>query len=389
MPKNVPEPGSEDAPDDTRDDVRDDAPENGLPVVGARYRLIEQVGTGPSGAIFQGECLHTGKRVAVKQPHEHLCKNEAAHRFLESAAKAARMTHPNVAQIYDYGRDDDDRPYVVREWVEGSPVQEVIRNKAPIKPSRACELVGQVLSGLAATHAEGLLHLAIKPENVIVSRPSPSQLLVKLTDPGDAAALVVDPIQRFPRQLGYAAPEQFVGTQLAPWTDIYGMGALLYELLSGSTVVPAGAICGEPSTAAMSGRDRAIRAVSERFADPLSGVMNRALAHHPDERPQSADEFAAQLARYASHLPRFSSAARPARQPGESIDPVRGRMPIREVADQNLRNPRIPRAPAMPRISFGYDKKWSNRPQGRDSDGAGMSVLRRWLKSKKRTNVGG
>jgi len=299
------------------------------------------------------------------------------------------MTHPNVAQTYDFGRDASGRPFVVREWLDGTPAHEVIRDKAPIKPSRACELVGQVLSGLAATHAEGLLHLAIKPENVIVTRPSSSQLLVKLTDPGNAAALVADPIQRFPRQLGYAAPEQFVGNQLGPWTDLYGLGALLYELLSGSTVVPAGAICGEAGTAATSGRDRAIRTVSERFADPLSSVMNRALAHRPDERPKSADEFAAQLAGYASHLPQFSSAARPGRQPGESIDPVRGRMPIREVPDQSLRNPRIPRAPAMPRISFGYDKKWSNRPQGRTSDSEGMSVLRRWLRSKKRSNVGG
>lgn len=357
---------------------------SGHDVIAGRYRLTEQVGVGPSGDLFQAECLRTGKRVGVKRPLPALCKAGADIRYLEGVGKAARMTHSNVAQIYDFGRDATGRPYVVREWFEGTPVQDVIREKAPIKPSRACELVGQVLSGLAATHAEGLLHLAIKPENVIVTRPSPSQLLVKLTDPGDAAALVPDPIRRFPGQLGYAAPEQFVGTQLAPWTDLYGLGALLYELLSGSTVVPAGAICGEPSTAAMSGRDRAIRAVSERFADPLSGVMNQALAHHPGERPRSADEFAAQLARYASHLPQFSSAARPARQPGESIDPVRGRMPIREVADHNLRNPRIPRAPAMPRISFGYDQKWSNRPQ---DEGEGMSVLRRWLKSKKRSNA--
>ncbi len=346
-----------------------------------RYRVVEELGAGPCAVTRVVGCLTTGKLLVVKQRRSA----ERADAFLDAVRATAPIVHAHLTEIHDFGLDELGRPWVARELVEGRSAAELVLREAPLGVEQCVELVTQLLSGLAALHAAGLSHLGVKPENVFVTYPSPGRPLVKLLDAGQAAAAVPDAVLRFPRQLGYAAPELLSERPHGAPADLYAAGALLYELLSGAVVAPAGAVLGETERDFSGDRESAVFVLSERLAAPLGGLLRRALDPRPEARPASAAEFAAELGAFESAVPRVAPRRATRRQP---IDRTRGRLGASDLAARALRNPQIPQAARVPRISLGYDDAWLARRAGPSAaepeDDGVMSGLLRWLAPKKR-----
>ncbi len=254
------------------------------------------------GDVYLAEDTRLGRKVALKSPTESWLRSpDARARLHREARAAARLNHPFIAAIYDV-LDIDDRPYIVIEYVEGESLSAVLK-RGPLPVERAVAIAMQLCDALAVAHEAGVIHRDLKPANVMIT-PSGG---VKVLDFGLARTAEArtdgSSLTEAGQMLGtpdYMAPEQFVGRTADERTDIYSLGALLYELVTGTRpfaeVDPLGRILGSLSTPPPASSR------NERVPAALDAVLARALALDPDHRFHSAAEFKRDLERLTDLL---------------------------------------------------------------------------------------
>jgi serine/threonine protein kinase len=236
---NADEPRVTDSP---RDDPRAD-PRIGL-ILDSKYKLIESLGQGGMGSVFRAQRLHIGDEVAVKLLHQDLVREkQALERFRREARTAAMIRHPNVVSIHDFndGTGQTSEAYIVMELVRGVSLGNLLRREGRMSPERAVRLMQGICAGVGVAHRQGLLHRDLKPDNVIIVPPSHEgdEETAKVVDFGLAKVRDVT-AQTALTQTGavigtlyYMSPEQCNGEELDARADVYSLGAMLYEMLTG------------------------------------------------------------------------------------------------------------------------------------------------------------
>ena len=203
-----------------------------------RYEIGDRLGSGGMSNVYKATDLTLERTVAVKILAEHLSDDDRfVARFRREALAVAKLVHPNIVQVYDTGVDDA-RHYIVMEYVEGRSGAQILQRQGPIGPETAAEVGAQACAGLDYAHRRGIIHRDVKPGNLmIVGGPvGGGEMTVKLTDFGIARALAQTRITQVGSVVGtaaYLAPEQVRGEEATPATDVYALGVVLYQFLTG------------------------------------------------------------------------------------------------------------------------------------------------------------
>jgi serine/threonine-protein kinase len=262
-------------------------------VLSHRYRLVARIAGGGMGEVYRGHDLLLDRTVAVKVLQPSLAADpELVQRFKNEARAAARLSHPNIVAVHDWGAENDHTYYMVMEYVSGTDLRDLLVNRGSIDPSQAASIMASVCEALYVAHSAGLIHRDVKPENILLARDG----TVKVADFGIAAMVDADrtaPGGTIPGTLRYLAPEQARGNEASSSSDIWAAGAVLCELLTGSP----------PGTG--SGVDLIRRRATEAVKAPssmgagipkeLDAIVMKACALETADRYVSADLMARDL----------------------------------------------------------------------------------------------
>ena len=261
--------------------------------VAGRYRLARRIATGGMGTVYEGVDERLGRRVAVKVLKAEYAEDPMSlERFSREARSAARLDHPNIAQIYDSGRDDA-RSFIVMEYVDGPHLGQLLETEGRLPSQQAIEITTQVCSALGAAHAVGIVHRDIKPGNVLLA---PNRR-VKVTDFGIAQAQGLAALTGTGTVLGtahYLSPEQATSQGVTPASDVYATGVLLYQLLTGSVPFEGDS----PVSVALSHATKEVPPVGLLAPDvpaQLAAIVARATAKDPRQRFADGSQMAAEL----------------------------------------------------------------------------------------------
>jgi beta-lactam-binding protein with PASTA domain/predicted Ser/Thr protein kinase len=261
-------------------------------VIDGRYRLVCRVGSGGMADVWLAEDAQLGRRVAIKLLHRRFAADEQfAERFRREASHAAGLQHPNIVAVYDRG-EWDGTWYIAMEYVEGPTLKEIVRERGALPPELAIDVVVQILRAARYAHKHGIVHRDLKPHNVILDEEG----RVKVTDFGIARAGASEMTETgaIMGTAQYLSPEQAQGLPVDARSDLYSIGVILYELLTGRVPFDA-----------ESAVTIALKHVSEPPIPPselvpgippaLEAVVLKAMAKDPADRYQDADAFIADL----------------------------------------------------------------------------------------------
>ncbi|MGI6412167.1 MAG: protein kinase domain-containing protein [Syntrophomonadaceae bacterium] len=201
-------------------------------VLGGRYELLEQIGDGGMSIVHKARCKILDRTVAVKILKEEYSSDQGfVENFKIEALAAARLSHPNIVNIYDVGQQDDIY-YIVMEYVEGTTLKEIIEQEAPLSLDKAIDIAVMICDGIHHAHEKGIIHRDIKPQNILMTTSG----IAKVADFGIAKAISKKTITYGGNIVGsvqYISPEQAKGEPATRATDIYSVGCVLYEMLTG------------------------------------------------------------------------------------------------------------------------------------------------------------
>ena len=272
-------------------------------VLDGKYRFERLLGRGGMGSVYRARDLAADGLVAIKVIRSELIRDAAAHeRLRQEAQTLARLHHPSIVAVYDYGTLGDRSPYLVMELVKGNDLRHELVSEGRLEPGRVCRILSAVCGAMAAAHDEGVLHCDLKPENVLLPDEG---VEAKVLDFGVAQAIgagtgaqsrtgrdsrpgtaaVEEPIVGTP---AYMAPEQLRGDQPTARTDVFSLGVIAYEMLVGRLPFGGGS-AGEVALAQARGLppDRI-----ETLPAPLTRAVQEALALDADRRPPSPQALA-------------------------------------------------------------------------------------------------
>ena len=284
--------------------------------VAGRYELVHPLGHGAMATVDLAHDVELDRPVALKRLAENLARDEdLERRFLREARLAARLAHPNVVRVFDVG-EDHGRPFIAMEYVEGVTLSELIARRGRLPAAEAARLGTQMCAGLAAAHAAGLVHRDVKPQNLLLGTDG----VLKLGDFGIAAGHEGTRLTLAGTVLGtagYLAPEQARGEQVTAAADIYAVGAVLYELLTGEPSRTVGSLAELGAEDGFRPPDLAAR-VPEAPAE-LVAAVTACLSVRPEDRPPSAAALARLLAPAASEADTLALPPDPARRATEIL----------------------------------------------------------------------
>ena len=270
-------------------------------VMAERYHILKRIGEGGMGRVYLGEHVKMNRQCAIKVMSPALVNDhESAARFAREASNAARIIHPNVAAVFDYG-ESEGLVYLVMEYVEGEPLARILAREAPLPVERALDLARQIADGLGAAHELGIVHRDLKPDNILVSRNKAGKEVAKVVDFGIAKAIqenAGDALTRTGLVIGtpeFMSPEQLLGDPIDARSDLYALGCIMHLMLTASPPFSA------PTREQMIKRRLSEEAPHIQHLDPglpdsLDRMVNRLLARSPAERFGSAGEVREALA---------------------------------------------------------------------------------------------
>jgi predicted Ser/Thr protein kinase len=276
-------------------------------ILGDRYELREQIGSGAFAVTFHGRDLRLDRSVAIKILRQTYAADMSfVRRFEREAKAAASVTQSNVVAVYDVGRQGD-HLYIVMQYIEGEDLKHLIAREGPLTPQRAVTITLDILAGLAAIHEAGIIHRDIKPQNVLIGRDG----IARVTDFGIARLSEEAGLTTVGTVMGtaaYMAPEQAEAQPLVKATDLYAVGIVLYEMLTGHLPFEASTtfalilahLQSTPSPPSF-------RAPTQDIDPALDAVVLQALAKHPDDRFADARTMARALAAVVEQQPMRSA----------------------------------------------------------------------------------
>ncbi|HET9529585.1 MAG TPA: serine/threonine-protein kinase [Blastocatellia bacterium] len=279
-------------------------------VIAGRYRLLEKLGSGGMGSVFKAEDMEAKRLAAVKVLSFELVENpEFVARFEREAKTGSHIKHPNAVETFDSGRTEDGIVYIAMEYLDGPLLSRIIKDRAPLQLDRVVDYTRQAAAALDAGHRLSIVHRDFKPDNVIIcTQPDGSERL-KVLDFGVAKQTLLDAeVQKLTRtgfMVGtpqYISPEQLQGQPVGPPSDLYSLGVVVYQMLTGAL----------PFVGNSPQKQMLNRLLNEPM--PFSHVnpdihvppgvepaIMKALARNPSDRYLSALDFAAELER-AAHV---------------------------------------------------------------------------------------
>ena len=257
--------------------------------LGGRYQVIERIGGGGMALVYRAHDILLNRNVAIKVLRNQFVHDEEfIRRFRREAQSAASLSHPNVVSIYDVGQEDEVH-YIVMEYIEGKNLNEIIKERAPLQVDESVRIASQICDALDHAHQNQIIHRDIKPHNILIGRNG----RVKVTDFGIARAVTSTTITQTGSVVGsvhYFSPEHAKGVTTGEKSDLYSLGIVLYQMLTG--VLP---FLGESPISV------ALKHLQEEFEEPrllnplipqsVENVILRSMRKNPEERYQSAKQM--------------------------------------------------------------------------------------------------
>lgn len=258
-----------------------------------KYKIIRQLGRGGMGLVFEAQDLKLKRAVALKLlPGELLGDERARERFIHEAQAASALDHPNICPIYEIGESEKGQIYIAMALCQGESLKQKIR-RGPLSPDETLRIALQIAEGLAATHGLGIIHRDVKPANILISEAGQVRLVdfglaklageARLTRPGVVMGT-----------LSYMSPEQFTGGEIDARSDVWSLGVVMYEMLTGRLPFEADT---EPACiySIVHKKHRSIQGLPLDIPRDLAAVVEKALAKDPEDRFPSAREMASAL----------------------------------------------------------------------------------------------
>jgi eukaryotic-like serine/threonine-protein kinase len=292
-------------------------------LLGERFILERRIGTGGMSVVYLGRDKVLDRPVAVKVLRGGFEDSEVDARFRREGRTAARLSHPNIVQVYDAGEDELDGRYVsyiVMEYVSGGDLEALLDKKGPLVEKKLARIGADIASGLAHAHERGIVHRDIKPHNILIDsygRP-------KLSDFGIARALDATHATRTGSYLGtasYSSPEQLRGGEITPKSDVYSLGCTLYQAVVGGSPFSGSPI--EVASQQLTKPPTPPRARGAALSEPLEALILASLAKDPADRPDAAG-LQEQLLRISAVASGAVTIAPPAEQTTRSFAGVAG-----------------------------------------------------------------
>lgn len=271
-------------------------------IIEGKYKLEQRIGRGGMGSVYLARHTNFNKIFAIKVLSSDIAQDPSAYkRFRQEAEACAKIKHPNAVDVNDFGKtpDPEGLVYMVMEYIEGSTLRKIMERGGALSPERAVHLARQICAGISAAHRAGIVHRDLKPDNVMVEIID-GQEVAKVLDFGIAKlkdTQYQSSITKTNSVLGtpnYMSPEQCTGTTVDARSDIYSLGVMLYEMLSGQLpfrAATAPAIIVQHVTK----EPTPLIQICNKVPEPLSHVVMRALAKEPSKRQQSATDLASQM----------------------------------------------------------------------------------------------
>jgi eukaryotic-like serine/threonine-protein kinase len=342
-------------------------------VLNGRYRLVAQQGSGGMAVIYKAIDQALGRTVAVKILRPSLTDDPSfLARFRNEARSVANLAHPNIVTVHDVGNDGPTH-YIVMEFIEGQDLKKVIRTDGATDIDRALHLGIQICAGIGFAHRAGLVHADVKPQNILVTRDD----IVKVTDFGIAQALSeAHPGERQSVVWGsphYFAPEQARGERPSPASDVYSIGIVLFEMLTGRLPYT-GQNQQELALAHIRDRVPVVTEFNPRVPEPLASIVYKVMSKEPAMRYRMADQLGNILSSYRDRrrqeLASGSAPARPVVPPTQPNQPVipppQPQQPaqIWPPQQQQVPIPPAPQIPVAPPIPYNRPNDMQTRNYG-------------------------
>ena len=259
-------------------------------ILARRYELQELIGGGGMADVYKAQDKLLDRAVAVKLLHQQYANDaEFVEKFRREATAAAKLAHPNIVNIYDVGEDGGSQ-YIVMEYVSGPTLKEVIQQKGCLEPIEAVRIAKEIASALESAHRNNLVHCDIKPHNILVMPDGH----IKVTDFGIARAVSASTMTYSGSVMGsvhYFSPEQAKGTVITTKSDVYSLGVVLYEMLTGQLPFN-----GETSVSIalkhLQEEPVSIRQLNPSIPPVLEAIVQKAMSKDPADRPNSTELYA-------------------------------------------------------------------------------------------------